>query len=53
MNFALKVYGVNVKGDIASEPSEVRVNVNLPLMAMVFKGKIEEQIKEQLGKVLA
>jgi hypothetical protein len=53
MNFAFKAYGMKVKGSVASEPSAVRVNVNLPLVAMMFKGKIEEQIKEQLGKVLA
>jgi hypothetical protein len=53
VNFAFKTYGVKVRGSLASEPSQVKMNLTLPLVAMMFKGKIEEQIKQQLGKLLA
>ncbi|HIQ23333.1 MAG TPA: hypothetical protein EYH34_19085 [Planctomycetes bacterium] len=53
VQFAFKTFGMNVQGKVTSEPSQVTVNLTLPLVAMMFKGKIEEQIREQLGKILA
>jgi hypothetical protein len=53
VSFAFKAFGIKVRGSLVSEASEVTMNLTLPLMAMMFKGKIEEEIKQHLGKLLA
>lgn len=52
LSFRFSTYGFSVAGTLNSEPSEVRVNADLPLAAMMFKGVIEQQVREQLGRVL-
>lgn len=45
--------GVNVRAAVTVEPARVTIDTELPLMAMMFKGTIEQQIRSQLGQVLA
>jgi putative polyhydroxyalkanoate system protein len=51
--YAFSTFGFNIKGDLNVEPEEVSVNGNLPFAAMMFKGKIEQSVREELEKVLA
>lgn len=51
--YAFSTFGFNIKGDMNIEPSEVSVNGSLPFAAMMFKGKIEQSVREELEKVLA
>lgn len=51
--YAFSTFGFNIKGDLNIEPGEVRVNGSLPFAAMMFKGKIEQSVREELEKVLA
>ena len=51
--FSFKTYGFNVKGNVAVQPGEVRVEGDLPFAAMMFRGKIESDIKEQLERIVA
>jgi hypothetical protein len=51
--FSFTTFGFKVKGTLNSEPSAVQVNADLPMAALMFKGMIEQQVREQLGRVLA
>jgi hypothetical protein len=53
MSFRLVTRGVTVSGDVAVEPAQVSVDVQLPLVAMLLKGKIESRIRQRLGEILA
>ncbi len=52
LNYAFSTYGFHIKGDVDVEPSEVKVNGVLPFAAMMFKGKIEQTVREELEKLL-
>lgn len=52
LQFQLGVMGVSVRGTITVESSDVVVRLELPLMAMMFKGAIEKQLREEFGRVL-
>ena len=45
--------GVNVRAAVTVEPSQVTIDTELPMLAMMFKGKIEQEIRSELGQVLA
>jgi putative polyhydroxyalkanoate system protein len=53
LDYSFSTYGMSVKGDIAIEPDQVKVNGNLPFAAMMFKGKIEQMVRDELEKLLA
>lgn len=53
LTFRFNTFGFSIQGDVASEPAEVQVNAELPLAAMMFKGMIEQQVREELSRVLA
>jgi hypothetical protein len=53
LDYAFSTFGFNIKGDMNVEPNEVAVNGTLPFAAMMFKGKIEQSVREELEKVLA
>jgi hypothetical protein len=53
LDYSFSTYGFNIKGDLTIEPGEVKVSGNLPFAAMMFKGKIEQTVREELEKVLA
>lgn len=53
LSFAFKAMGMKVAGTVTAEDSQVKLEAQLPLAAMVFKGKIEARIREQLGNLLA
>ena len=46
-------YGFPVSGTLIVKPSEVEISGDLPFAAMLFKGKIESGIHDQLKKLLA
>jgi putative polyhydroxyalkanoate system protein len=45
--------GVNVRAEITVEPSQVTIDTELPMIALMFKGLIEQQIRNELGQALA
>ncbi len=45
--------GINVRAEVTIEPSQVTIDTELPLMAMMFKGAIQQQIRNELDQVLA
>jgi hypothetical protein len=53
LNFSFSTYGFKVAGDVIVQPAEVQLDGQIPMAAMMFKGKIENAIKDQLAKELA
>ena len=52
LTFGFTTFGAKIKGTVTVEPSEVKINVSLPLMAAMFKGTIEKQTRDRLAKML-
>ena len=50
--FAFRTYGMDFSGSMTVLESEVEVNGNLPFAAMMFKGRIENEVRGELGKLL-
>jgi hypothetical protein len=53
LHFGFVASGVRISGTLAVEPRAVDVSGPLPLMAALFRGRIEQTIREQLEKLLA
>jgi len=51
--FGFSAVGMKIAGTVAVESALVRVNAKLPLAAAMFKGLIEQRIREELNRVLA
>jgi Putative polyhydroxyalkanoic acid system protein (PHA_gran_rgn) len=53
LDYSFSTYGFAIKGELTVEANEVKVNGSLPFAAMMFKGKIEQSVREELEKLLA
>ncbi len=52
LDYAFKTLGMKISGKLEVEPDSVKVVTQLPLAAMLVKGMIETQLRENLTKVL-
>jgi len=52
LDFGFKTYGIKIAGNINVEDSRIAVDIDLPISAMMFKGKIESEIRKQLERLL-
>lgn len=50
--FSFKAMGFKTSGSLEVDHAEVRVVGQIPLAAMMFRGKIEETLREQLARAL-
>ena len=53
LTFSFAAVGMKVNGNMVVEDDCVRINAKLPLVAMMFKGKIEQTIRDELGTVFS
>jgi hypothetical protein len=53
LTFRFKAMGFGVNGTMAVEDAAVKIDVNLPLAAIVAKGMIEQKLREEITGVLA
>jgi hypothetical protein len=53
LKFAFTTFGFTIKGDLDVQPNQVVLDGELPFAAMMFKGKIESEFKENLAKLLS
>ena len=53
LKYSFSTYGFNIKGDLSVEADAIKIKGELPFAAMMFKGKIEQAVKEELQRVLA
>ncbi len=51
-NFAFSVMGMAVSGAVAVEPCQVRLNAQIPLAASLFRGTIEQRLREEVASIL-
>lgn len=52
MNFQFSTYGFRIKGQTTVEESEVHLTGELPFAAVMFKGRIEQSIQDEIVKAL-
>jgi hypothetical protein len=52
LSFGFKTYGFKIGGAIESLDNRLAVSGDIPFAAMMFKGKIESEIREQLGRLM-
>ena len=50
--FGFKSFGFKVAGAIAALEDKLDVTGEIPFTAMMFKGKIETEIRDQLGRLM-
>ena len=53
LSFAFQTFGMAVSGTVAVEPSQVKLDAELPFAAVLFKGAIEQRLREEVGVLLA
>jgi len=53
LNYAFSTFGIAIKGKLTIEEDKVVLDGEIPLSAMMFKGKITGGVKEALEKALA
>jgi len=51
LTFSFKTFGIKIGGDLTAADEKLLVNLELPFSAMMFKGKIETEIKKQLERL--
>ena len=52
LKYRFKTFGFDIQGDAKIEPEAVLLNVTLPFTAMMFKGKIEQTLRDELTRLL-
>lgn len=50
--FGFKTFGIKIAGKIGIGENRIKVDIDLPFSAMMFKGKIESEIRKQLERML-
>jgi hypothetical protein len=53
LRFAFSTYGFKIRGVLHVQPEQVQVETELPLAAMMFRGRLEQEFRETLSRVLA
>jgi putative polyhydroxyalkanoate system protein len=52
LKFHFKTYGISIDGGITVGDNELQLAGDIPFAAMMFKGKIESEIREQLERIV-
>ena len=52
LSFSFKTFGIKIAGDMTVTEDRLVVDGELPFSAMMFKGKIEGEMKEKLERIL-
>lgn len=52
LNFGFNTFGIKIAGKIEALDQKIVVDGDLPLTAMMFKGKIESEMRQQLERLL-
>jgi hypothetical protein len=53
LTFGFSTYGFKVSGNVSVLPDQVQLDGQIPIAAMIFKGRIENALRDELAKVLA
>lgn len=50
--YGFKTFGIKIGGKIGVQPDKLAVEADIPLTAMMFKGKIESEMRGQLERLM-
>ncbi len=53
LNFVFRTMGMNIKGEMSVDDDQVKVDGTIPMAALMFKGKIEQTLRDELTKLLS
>jgi hypothetical protein len=53
LDFGFTTYGFGIQGSLTVDEKEVRLDGQIPFAAMMFKGKIEQALRDQMTRLLA
>jgi hypothetical protein len=53
LSFAFQAMGMGISGTVAVEPSQVKLNAELPFAAAFFKSAIEQRLRQEVDLILA
>jgi hypothetical protein len=53
LSFAFQAFGMGVSGTVAVEPNQVKLDAELPFAAVLFKGAIEQRLRQEVNVLLA
>jgi hypothetical protein len=53
LDFGFTTYGFNIQGNVQVDENEIKLDGQIPFAAMMFKGKIEQELRAQMTKLLA
>jgi hypothetical protein len=51
--YSFSTYGFNINGNLVVDEGCAKVLANVPLPALMFRGRIEKLIQDELGKLLS
>jgi len=52
LDYSFRTFGLKVRGAVEVQEQQVSLHADLPLAAIMFKGKIEQEIRSTLERVL-
>ena len=52
LDFGFKTYGFQIKGRMVVDPADVKFDGQIPFAAMMFKGKIEQTLRDEMNRLL-
>ena len=52
LSFSFKTFGFKIGGQVAVDEDKVNLTGELPFAAVAFRGKIEQEIRDQIAKAL-
>jgi putative polyhydroxyalkanoate system protein len=52
LRFSFRTFGIGLKGGVTVGEKQLEVTGDLPFTAMMFRGKIESSIREQLERLM-
>ena len=52
LSFGFKTFGIKIAGAIEALEQKLHVTGEIPFSAMMFKGKIESEVKEKLQRLM-
>jgi len=52
LSFGFKTFGIKIGGDLTAADQKLLVDIDVPFSAMMFKGKIESEMKKQLERLM-
>jgi hypothetical protein len=53
LKYRFSSFGIPIHGTLTTEPSQVKVEADLPFVAIPLKGTLESQLRQELSKLLA